>query len=152
MSNEPASAAKVCKVCKQDCSNRPRQRDKEGRYTCQDCLDKLAKAKGGSKPVGEQSALDPGLAAALKGVDQTAMTACPNCGVLLKPGAVLCTGCGYDLEKGRPLRTRLSVEKGAAGPADAATAKRNKNIVVGIVAIVVLGGATYMILNQMGIV
>lgn len=107
MSNEPAPAAKVCRVCKQDCSNRPRQRDKEGRYTCQDCLDKLAKAKGGAKPGVEQPALDPGLAAALAGVDQAAMTPCSNCGILLKPDAVLCTACGFDISKGRATRTRV---------------------------------------------
>lgn len=37
-----ASVAKVCVVCKQDCSKRPRIKDPQGRYTCQACADKLA--------------------------------------------------------------------------------------------------------------
>lgn len=45
------SPAKVCIVCRQDCSNRPRNKDEQGRYTCQDCAKKMATAgasRGGS--------------------------------------------------------------------------------------------------------
>jgi len=147
VSGEPVTHAKICRVCKQDCSTRPRQKDKDGSYTCQACLDKSGK---GRAPGSEQVAIDPGLAAALKGVDQAAMTACPNCGVLLKPSAVLCTGCGFDVEKGRALRTRVSIEKGGGGD-KGPNAQRNKNIVVGIVAVLILAGAAVVILNQMGV-
>lgn len=37
-----ASVAKICVVCKQDCSKKPRIKDPQGRYTCQACADKRA--------------------------------------------------------------------------------------------------------------
>ncbi|MGH7132421.1 MAG: hypothetical protein ACREJO_10800 [Phycisphaerales bacterium] len=51
------SPAKVCVVCKQDCSNRPRNKDEQGRYTCQDCAKKLATA--GASRGGSASAAPP---------------------------------------------------------------------------------------------
>lgn len=123
--------AKICVVCKQDCSGRPRQKDDQGRYTCQSCLDKHAKsqpkapapAKGGAPagtaPAAKQSPGDPALAAALAGVDQTAMTPCPNCAVLQAPGAVVCTSCGFDFQREKPIRTRVenlsAKERNASG-------------------------------------
>lgn len=111
--------AKTCVVCKQDCSGRPRQKDDQGRYTCQSCLDKQAKsqprtgtpakagAPAGPAPTTKQPQGDPALAAALAGVDQTAMTPCPNCAVLQVPGAVVCTSCGFDFQREKPIRTRV---------------------------------------------
>jgi hypothetical protein len=117
VSNETAPAAKVCQVCKQDCSARPRQKDAQGRYTCKECLDKAAARRASPKAQSAAPEVDPGLAAALAGVDQAAMTPCSNCGILLKPDAVLCTACGFDISKGRATRTRVqelsSRERGA---------------------------------------
>jgi len=107
VSNEPTSAAKTCIVCHQDCSNRPRQKDGQGRYVCQDCLNKAAVKGAPAKMPAPDKGLDPGLAAALAGVDQGAMAPCPNCGILLKAEAVLCTSCGFDLGKGRATKTRV---------------------------------------------
>jgi hypothetical protein len=50
------STGKVCVVCKQDCSKRPRIKDPQGRYTCQACADKLAaKQQVAAVPVGAAS-------------------------------------------------------------------------------------------------
>ena len=51
------SPAKVCIVCKQDCSARPRNKDEQGRYTCQDCAKKLATA--GASRTGSDAATPP---------------------------------------------------------------------------------------------
>ncbi len=110
MDNQATPAAKVCRVCNQDVSKKPRQKDAQGRYVCQECLDK-AKTRDGNAGRAAASAdangVDPGLAAALAGVDQTAMSPCPGCGTLLKPDAALCTNCGFDLSKGKAIKTRV---------------------------------------------
>lgn len=54
-----AVAAKVCVVCKQDCSKRPRIKDPQGRYTCQTCADKIEakrQAEAAKVPVAAQAA------------------------------------------------------------------------------------------------
>lgn len=45
-------SGKICVVCGQDCSNKPRTKDAQGRYFCQDCYDQaVAKKKlAGSGP------------------------------------------------------------------------------------------------------
>lgn len=135
MSTEPASSTKVCIICHQDCSNRPRQKDGQGRYVCQDCLNK-AKQQGAKEkmaapaakaPPRSEAPIDPGLAAALADVDQGAMEPCPNCAVLLKPGAVLCTSCGFDIEKGKAVRTRVQELSARERKAAAAPEKQKRS-------------------------
>lgn len=122
MAGPQSASAKVCQICKEDCSSRPRQKDAQGRYTCKECADKFPKAKSESTPAKtakpKPAPVADALAVALAGVDQASMTPCPNCAVLLKPGSVLCTACGFDIEKSKPIRTRVEIlpssSKGAA--------------------------------------
>jgi hypothetical protein len=46
-------AVKTCVACGQDCSNKPRSKDAQGRYTCKGCLDRVqaaTRAAGGGRP------------------------------------------------------------------------------------------------------
>ncbi len=41
------------------------------------------------------------------GIDELAKPRCPECHAELKPGAVLCVACGYDLKSGKQLQTKV---------------------------------------------
>lgn len=148
---------KICVVCKQDCSGRPRQKDEQGRYTCQNCLDKQPKvgapvkkgAAAGSVSGTKQSQGDASLAAALAGVDQNSMTPCPNCAVLLEPGAVVCTSCGFDFQREKPIRTRVEElsarERGAQSASSKGGNSGFKLQPKYLLAVLLLAGAAYVV-------
>lgn len=48
----PGASDKVCAYCQQDCSDKPRAKDAQGRYYCKDCfpLAQAAQKKGGGAP------------------------------------------------------------------------------------------------------
>jgi hypothetical protein len=113
-----ATPAKVCISCGQDCAGRPRVRDGQGRYMCRPCAD--AGAPRGT-PARQDVPTDPAdvdigyalaeeQAAAAPVARDTAT--CMGCGVLMAPGAVLCTRCGYDTRAGAQVKT----SKGKGGP------------------------------------
>ncbi len=69
-------------------------------------LDK-APAEIAGEEGGAGAADAPGSAAAANGK-------CPSCNQKLKPGAVICVQCGFSLEQGRKLRTRVAEPTAAA--------------------------------------
>jgi hypothetical protein len=82
---ERTPTKKICCVCGEDCSRRPRTRDPKGRYACTTCYTRA------------QS--EPPLVADL--VDEAARPRhCPGCGQTLMPGAVICVECGFDARIG----------------------------------------------------
>jgi hypothetical protein len=132
MSGEAGTPQKVCVVCKQDCSTRKRSRDDLGRYTCQDCLDKAARATGKAQVVvkSASAAVPAGARPPVKsdGASLGALGAeplpsylfeetpvnlaenekfCNSCGKVMKKNAVLCTTCGKNQETGKSLHTVL---------------------------------------------
>lgn len=64
-----AASQKICIVCKQDCSGRLRTKDAQGRYVCQQCVDKVqakvqAKPAAQPKPVAALSPAKPDITTA----------------------------------------------------------------------------------------
>lgn len=141
MSTTP-TAAKICTICGQDCSNKPRSKDLQGRYTCKACLEGRRAARQASAPpipVAKPSAAaaapaaKPGAAPrpapkpAAPADDDAAFMAqllgnspspepCANCGHPMVPGSVLCTGCGLNTQTGETIKTKkvkAAKEKGA---------------------------------------
>jgi hypothetical protein len=110
---------KVCIRCKRDCAGRPRTRDERGRYTCQECFDAVvAKAplKIAPPPPPEPPEVDIGYLlaeeqAAAAPVAQDTAT-CMQCGVLMAPGAVLCTRCGHDTRTGAVVKAAPGKKRG----------------------------------------
>ena len=123
------TVVKPCVVCGADCANRPRTKDRHGRYYCRPCYDRLlVKARAQSarqrtpatarrlppKPAPSTVStfgddlleLDGGAAVAV------AERPCPGCGHALPTGAVLCTACGYNLQTG----SRVVVAQAAPAP------------------------------------
>lgn len=130
-------AAKVCIACGQDCSNKPRSKDAQGRYTCKDCIDRvqngIKSAKGPGSVVVKPAAALPADAApkpAAKPAKKPAPKAtdpgtepdfmalfgseppkigdpCEQCGDAMPPGGRICVRCGFDRELGKRMRTRV---------------------------------------------
>ncbi|MCC6230158.1 MAG: hypothetical protein IT432_13150 [Phycisphaerales bacterium] len=114
---------KICVVCKQDVSNKPRRKDPAGKYICEDCAKKTAAAKPAvpkpGSPTPKTSA--PAKSPAGDGLSDDfwnskmqpagGAAACPGCGTMMPGGSKLCTRCGFDLVTGKPHRTQFSVEK-----------------------------------------
>lgn len=123
------SGQKVCTGCGLDVTDKPRQKDPQGRYFCQACAAKAqaaAKSPGTSKP----QAAAPGKGAPIE-VDDPAMAAlfeasgkkkvgggvvpCPSCGVGIAESAAICTSCGFNIATGKSLKTRFKVENVGGG-------------------------------------
>lgn len=111
-----AAPAKVCIRCGEDCSNRPRVKDKQGRYTCEACLAKAKAAVAAAaapapqaSPVAEVDAPIPLLEDAAVDAGPRAAP-CPGCGRPLWSDAKVCVGCGFNRETGRRLSVSTDVE------------------------------------------
>lgn len=127
MSSPTGVPAKVCVQCGQDCSNKPRTKDPQGRYTCKACFDTLA-ANARDKSVSAKAAVPtPELLPAAEPTDDVIMASllkdsapatltetCPSCGSGLVAGSVVCTICGYNKQTGRTASAK-DLEP-AAGP------------------------------------
>lgn len=116
-----ATQEKLCMACKADVSDKPRVKDSQGRYMCKPCA---AKAQAQTKPAAAPKSV-PKPAQPVKVEAQAAPDTfwdspmqptggakdCPECQNLLPAGSVLCTRCGYNLNEGRALKTRVTREK-----------------------------------------
>lgn len=126
MSTAPA-AGKICTICGQDCSSKPRTKDPQGRYTCKACLD-AAQGKKAAKPAPRAADPEPDsdaamMAALLASSPAPDITeACPACGSALAAGAVLCTICGYNKQTGKSGKTGSSSAPGVGSAALGAAA------------------------------
>lgn len=120
-----AVATKSCTVCGIDCSGRPRVKDQQGRYMCQECFDKVKQTKQVQKAppapaVAAVTAADPAInlndnsfLLDIGGSKSTSVTGaskvCPECGRGMSASAVVCIGCGFNSQTGK--RLALKVEK-----------------------------------------
>ncbi|MBM4108650.1 MAG: hypothetical protein FJ255_07530 [Phycisphaerae bacterium] len=112
--------AKICSRCGEDCSNKPRQKDRQGRYVCADCASTrapqpppdgtipLADDAGpiGVAPYDPSPAPIPGVAA--PGIEaRLGSSGCPSCGYDLRGlKKARCPECGMLLTRGEVRRVR----------------------------------------------
>jgi hypothetical protein len=120
MPDRSASGAKICVVCRKDCSTRPRTKDPQGRYTCRACFDAIqeqqraaAIAPEGELHLNDLASLAQAEAAATAAIP-SARSACGGCGRPLLPDAAICTACGYNLHSGQTVGTRVKEVSAAA--------------------------------------
>jgi hypothetical protein len=119
-----AIATKLCTVCGIDCSKRPRVKDQQGRYMCQDCFDKVKQTKQVQKAPPPAPAAPSAATADLpvnlndnsflldmggKSAEKPGLKTCPECGRGMSANAVMCIGCGYNSQTGK--RVSLKIEK-----------------------------------------
>lgn len=135
--------SKTCGICADDCSERPRIKDRKGRYFCKACVAErtggrtgghgvpapqgaAATAEGGDAPFEldhddafEVADAEPGarpLPIEMLGHARPGAQ-CPGCARTMPPGARICVSCGYDIEKGIQSSTQVekSTRKGKRG-------------------------------------
>ena len=110
------SGSKVCVVCGIDCSNKPRTKDAQGRYTCRSCFAAVAAKPKQARPVQQPEASDEeAVMAALlaSSPGPAAAETCPACGNGMAPGAVLCLLCGHNKHTGQTAGVRIEKGPGA---------------------------------------
>lgn len=140
--SQPASPAKVCVRCGQDCSDRPRVKDVSGRYCCKACESK--KPAAASERAAEEAPWDAGLAGthhATAGaavpvpaadplpddglnpiefeppvLPESSMRPCMGCGMPMQPGAVICVACGVHQATGQAAGLIVSGEPQSGKP------------------------------------
>lgn len=110
MPEGPASA-KVCTLCGEDCSSRPRVKDQQGRYFCKSCVDRRAAAKPKAPapappPAEDDSALPASFWSDLPTTSNT--SPCPGCGALMSNDAVICLSCGHNRQSGRKAKVKVA--------------------------------------------
>lgn len=131
MSDQPS--AKVCAICSAPVAGRPRVKDAAGRYFCRPCFDLVAAERStdvaepqrepAPAPVVDDGifGLEPADAADEPfdpiggGSPGEAGGPCPECGMYIAPGSVLCTKCGYLARSGGRIVTRTGVEPDPTG-------------------------------------
>ena len=127
MSRTQQAGNKICKLCGQDCSTRPRIKDKAGRYFCRDCYEKAIEKKRSardapSSPPSSSVESDDGVdwASEMLGMEAAApavgggLNVCPKCNAPMAGGAVLCTQCGYNAKTGKRSAAAVAEPVGAA--------------------------------------
>jgi hypothetical protein len=111
--NAQQPPGKICALCGEDCSGRPRTRDARGRYYCATCYERARRARpqtmrrmSGSESL---SAAPAGTAVLAEAMTPPAVDTprCKGCGHPLPDGAVLCVHCGLDLVSGKRHRSRV---------------------------------------------
>lgn len=155
-----APSPKICTVCGQDCSNKPRTKDAQGRYVCKECMQRAQSAQlakqDAAKPkaagaagatAGASAAGDQGDNAFLLDIIEApkvreGQKPCPACGKGINEGAVLCTSCGFNLKTGeralvnvlKPVEIRDKSERNRSGGGGI------PEWLIGVAALVILGG------------
>lgn len=130
--SQAAPSGKVCVRCGQDCSDRPRVKDDQGRYCCKACLEKgSSHAPARSNPVdsGGDGQWDAGLGEAFDALDlepvalpESNVKPCAGCGRPMQPGAVICVACGLNQVTGQSAGlTLLGAEDGQGAAAGASS-------------------------------
>lgn len=107
-----AGQAKLCVVCGNDCAGKPRTKDPKGRYYCRSCYES-AKQAVASPAKREYNPLDEMLAET-DSSQETASTACRNCGAAMPADAVICTACGVNMQSGAAIATQVEKSEGAS--------------------------------------
>lgn len=119
MSPPAGSPAKICTRCGQDCSNKPRTKDAQGRYTCRACYDAMMAKAAARQPVAATATTEPDplpfaddpLPADLleEAAPAAGLQICPSCQSSMPHGAPICVQCGFDTRAGKQLGTALGV-------------------------------------------
>lgn len=100
--------AKVCIKCGRDCAGRPRVRDPQGRYTCRECIDNpMPRSSPPLPPSSDEVDLGYALVEEQRAATPTVPenATCMGCGILMAPGALMCTHCGFDTRTGMQAAT-----------------------------------------------
>lgn len=115
MTQAPASG-KICIVCGQDCSHKPRSKDKQGRYTCDDCAmrRKAEPGRNHAAPAPADDEIIPFLEEEATPAQPAAGSPCPNCARPMMADSIICMGCGFNRSTSRNVTTAVEEAEGGA--------------------------------------
>ena len=102
---------KVCILCGEDCSSRPRVKDAQGRYSCKACH--AAALEEATRRAPQPAAFEPE-------PEFQMTTACPSCGT--PTAGTLCRACGYDSNISRAPKVAVTREGPRVGAVAGAVA------------------------------
>lgn len=152
---------KICVLCGKSCEGQPRIKNNKGQYAHQACVkSRQEQAAPEPEPV-EGEVEDYALGGALGGMDDllgdlpeqqsepmgAAASACPSCGQRLNEGAMVCMGCGFNVQSGRAIKTvardKKKSGKGAGAGAASLGAKAGGMALAPVLPLIgaVIGGA-----------
>lgn len=100
------TGSKICRICGEDCSDRPRIKDPQGRYYCKTCHEQAKRNRTPHQIPPPQPDEPGGLLAEL--IDDlspppVSMQSCAYCGQPMTGDAIICLSCGYNAQTGRQL-------------------------------------------------
>lgn len=106
---------KVCGICGEDCSAKPRVKDRRGRYFCKSCaMERAARGddRAGTPNAGRSDARPESATLPIEILEQAReQKGCPVCMRTLPVGARICVSCGYDVKRG--IQSSTLIEKTA---------------------------------------
>lgn len=163
MSATATGGGKICVICKQDCSTRPRVKDPQGRYMCRECHRQAQQQIAATVPT-EAALPAHGLGGQVDDADMFSdlpavsveTQPCASCGMPLSPAVVVCSSCGFNRQTGKAPKIKVSKEgpsvSEAAGAAARALILANPLVWVlaGAVAAIAGTGVWYLIAMQTG--
>ena len=132
-------AGKVCALCATDVAAQPRVKDKQGRYFCQPCFDKVRQKRAAAKsasvtaPAAESAGFaidEPDLGSVREestvpiGFRQQEL--CPQCEHPVTESARICVNCGYDRVSRRAAASTVVQTAADPEPMPGAVAKNGK--------------------------
>lgn len=117
----PSNTPKICVICHEDCSARPRIKDGQGRYACKACAAGRTKPAPIPAPVPEPIVEDDlgfGLEDFMDAPadEQPALGhACPGCGAPVAADCVMCLACGTNVKTGKSAMTKIKTGEQSMG-------------------------------------
>ena len=124
MAQEPPQ--KICVICRDDCSDRPRTKDSKGRYYCKPCYERALKRYQEKKAAAarrQRQQPAPEVRADLIGLEDDVAAAdqptqapapgavCPSCDRPLPSDSKICVECGINVETGRSIVTSRGLDE-----------------------------------------
>ena len=144
-----APPKKICGLCGEDCSGRPRIKDPKGHYYCMTCYEEALERRKATAPTSpppdpvRETSDSPDDLSGVLSAPPVSQEPCPGCGGPLAGDAVLCTNCGYDRRTGQILHVTAPTVAAAEGTAPSAWP-----IVVGVISLIFSAGG--LLLHTVG--
>lgn len=120
-----AGSNKICVICGEDCSSRPRVKSPDGQYACRACMERREAERAAPAALSNDDfALDDQEGAyelddRFADLEAPVVEAnpCPGCGMPKAPGAAMCMNCGLNAATGQRVATSVKKESKAGAVA-----------------------------------
>lgn len=110
-SNATETAGKTCIYCGEDCSNRPRVRDRQGRYACHACVKAASRQWESHCALSHEVNPEILLAPEPELPPEVVRVDCPICLREIRPPETRCERCNYDSQTGLTPETLVGLRE-----------------------------------------